>query len=203
MKQLIASGALAFAIVAAQPAAAGTTVVFDGNETTNWASLWKTLPGEGSYTFEFTASAPVSYNLFTSYDYHWDVFVAPAPKPHNEYVEGNDNPVEDYTSGLASSFTYVFDVPTMWRSFFIADDMYEGYGIAPGTKMYREIKYLNPYFEFSAERPDGEDFSYNLKVSRFISVVPEPGTWAMMIIGFGAVGSAVRVSRRRNMLSVA
>ena len=84
MKQLIASGALAFAIVAAQPAAAGTTVVFDGNETTNWASLWKTLPGEGSYTFEFTASAPVSYNLFTSYDYHWDVFVAPAPKPHNE-----------------------------------------------------------------------------------------------------------------------
>jgi hypothetical protein len=33
--------------------------------------------------------------------------------------------------------------------------------------------------------------------------VPEPATWAMMIIGFGAAGSAVRASRRRNMLSVA
>ena len=28
--------------------------------------------------------------------------------------------------------------------------------------------------------------------------VPEPATWAMMIIGFGAVGSMVRTSRRRN-----
>ena len=30
------------------------------------------------------------------------------------------------------------------------------------------------------------------------SAVPEPATWAMMIIGFGAVGSMVRTSRRRN-----
>lgn len=29
------------------------------------------------------------------------------------------------------------------------------------------------------------------------SAVPEPATWAMMIIGFGAVGSMVRTSRRR------
>ena len=31
-----------------------------------------------------------------------------------------------------------------------------------------------------------------------LSAVPEPATWAMMIIGFGAVGSMVRTSRRRN-----
>lgn len=31
--------------------------------------------------------------------------------------------------------------------------------------------------------------------------VPEPGTWAMMILGFGAVGGAMR-SRRRNRVSV-
>lgn len=30
------------------------------------------------------------------------------------------------------------------------------------------------------------------------SAVPEPATWAMMIVGFGAVGSMVRTSRRRN-----
>ena len=34
-----------------------------------------------------------------------------------------------------------------------------------------------------------------------ISAVPEPATWAMMIIGFGAVGSMVRTSRRRNAFS--
>lgn len=31
-----------------------------------------------------------------------------------------------------------------------------------------------------------------------VFAVPEPATWAMMIIGFGAVGSMVRTSRRRN-----
>lgn len=31
-----------------------------------------------------------------------------------------------------------------------------------------------------------------------VSAVPEPATWAMMIIGFGAVGSMVRTSRRRS-----
>ncbi|MDO9432589.1 MAG: PEPxxWA-CTERM sorting domain-containing protein [Phenylobacterium sp.] len=36
-----------------------------------------------------------------------------------------------------------------------------------------------------------------------ISAVPEPATWAMMIIGFGAVGSMVRTSRRRNVFNAA
>ena len=36
-----------------------------------------------------------------------------------------------------------------------------------------------------------------------ISAVPEPATWAMMIIGCGAVGSMVRTSRRRNVFSAA
>ena len=35
------------------------------------------------------------------------------------------------------------------------------------------------------------------------SAVPEPATWAMMIIGFGAAGSMVRSSRRRNAFSAA
>ncbi|MBT9470020.1 MAG: PEPxxWA-CTERM sorting domain-containing protein [Pseudomonadota bacterium] len=33
--------------------------------------------------------------------------------------------------------------------------------------------------------------------------VPEPATWAMMIIGFGAVGSMVRNNRRRNVFAAA
>ncbi|MEK7429443.1 MAG: PEPxxWA-CTERM sorting domain-containing protein [Pseudomonadota bacterium] len=34
-----------------------------------------------------------------------------------------------------------------------------------------------------------------------VSAVPEPATWAMMIIGFAGVGGAVRVSRRRGLAS--
>lgn len=33
-------------------------------------------------------------------------------------------------------------------------------------------------------------------------VIPEPGTWAMMILGFGVVGTTLRAARRRNALAI-
>lgn len=42
----------------------------------------------------------------------------------------------------------------------------------------------------------GSGWDFNL------TAVPEPATWAMMIIGFGAVGSMARASRRRSAFSV-
>ena len=59
--------------------------------------------------------------------------------------------------------------------------------------------YLAKFFE------SGTEFQYadgGLTMST-VSAVPEPATWAMMIIGFGAVGSMVRTSRRRNDLLAA
>ena len=44
----------------------------------------------------------------------------------------------------------------------------------------------------------------NINISAPLSsAVPEPATWAMMIIGFGAVGSMVRTSRRRQAYAFA
>jgi hypothetical protein len=40
-------------------------------------------------------------------------------------------------------------------------------------------------------------FSYQLRDT--IGAVPEPATWAMMIFGFGAVGSAMRQQRRKHL----
>jgi hypothetical protein len=39
-------------------------------------------------------------------------------------------------------------------------------------------------------------YRFNFIVSEF-TPVPEPSTWAMMLLGFGAVGMAVRRNRRR------
>jgi hypothetical protein len=36
-----------------------------------------------------------------------------------------------------------------------------------------------------------------------LDIVPEPSTWAMMILGFGAVGAMLRHARRRSAVSVA
>ncbi len=38
-------------------------------------------------------------------------------------------------------------------------------------------------------------------VNQVAAAVPEPGTWAMMLLGFGAAGAALRRSRRRSVHS--
>lgn len=45
--------------------------------------------------------------------------------------------------------------------------------------------------------------SNSFEVSNIGSAVPEPATWAMMIIGFGSVGGMVRSSRRRQVAAFA
>ena len=39
---------------------------------------------------------------------------------------------------------------------------------------------------------DGNDYSGNFRISALAAGVPEPATWALMILGFGAVGGAMR-----------
>jgi uncharacterized repeat protein (TIGR03803 family) len=46
--------------------------------------------------------------------------------------------------------------------------------------------------------PNGEGAIFRLSGAGF-AVIPEPGTWAMMIAGFGLVGAGLRVRRRREM----
>lgn len=52
-------------------------------------------------------------------------------------------------------------------------------------------------------RPGFADYVKVYDTANFTSAVPEPASWAMMIVGFGAVGSLVRASRRRSALSAA
>ena len=44
---------------------------------------------------------------------------------------------------------------------------------------------------------DGRDLSHIAFFTRATPAVPEPGTWAMMLFGFGAMGVTVRSKRRR------
>lgn len=47
------------------------------------------------------------------------------------------------------------------------------------------------------------DTTWNFNLTESAGAVPEPATWAMMIVGFGAAGSMIRSSRRRNALTAA
>jgi hypothetical protein len=47
--------------------------------------------------------------------------------------------------------------------------------------------------------PTGVDFAFRTYVDNGAAGTPEPGTWALMILGFGAAGTALRDARRRRV----
>lgn len=178
-------------------------VVHNSAGSSDYVDLWYVgLPGPGTYQFHAKSSVPVLFNVTAGYEYHPDLFLAPAPKPHSEFVEGHNSP---YATGVELNGTgsyWTFVVPETQYYFFNADANLEYAGIPAGTPMYWETKYMSPYFSLFADAADGSTFKYSFTVLR-MTAVPEPATWAMMIVGFGAVGSMVRTSRRRNAFGAA
>jgi hypothetical protein len=51
-----------------------------------------------------------------------------------------------------------------------------------------------------------DTYQYNNNTGSFnvsVTGVPEPGTWAMMVVGLGIIGAGLRFSRRKNVLGIA
>lgn len=82
-------------------------------------------------------------------------------------------------------------------SFF--DDNYRG--LSPRLPGFADLgQFTGRTVKFTADGASGEGtFTYE----RVPAGVPEPATWGMMILGFGAVGAAMRMRRRKISVSYA
>lgn len=74
---------------------------------------------------------------------------------------------------------------TTWYSPFIINGIGNTNGYAGGSA-FTQTKYGQ--FDFG--------YAYDLNFRTWMSAVPEPSTWAMMIVGFGAAGAMIRSTRR-------
>ena len=59
----------------------------------------------------------------------------------------------------------------------------------------------NPVEEFWTREKDDSSDELRAQLRLVSAAVPEPANWAMMIVGFGVAGAAVRAGRRRNILA--
>jgi hypothetical protein len=59
----------------------------------------------------------------------------------------------------------------------------------------------NPVEEFWTKEKDMTSAELRAQLRLVSAAVPEPANWAMMIVGFGVAGAAVRAGRRRNFLA--
>jgi len=186
--------AAALGALAATAAHARDVVIFEQSGSTDFLYALQDLPGPGDYLIEVETTLPLSLFHVTGYlRYHWDVFYAPAPKPHDQNIEGNtlDFPSDLDVSGGSSGFT----VPETTYTFFTSDSSYFKYGVPLGSKLYQEDKWDRASITFLADAgTDADPFQYAVRIVH-LNAVPEPGGWALMILGFGAVGSALRTRR--------
>jgi hypothetical protein len=89
-------------------------------------------------------------------------------------------------------------LPGNWTRQGTSSGDHELLGVAPG--------FSAPQFVYDASDntttvttsdPTYAGGKFGLDFTLFGSAVPEPETWAMMLVGFGALGGALRSSRRR------
>lgn len=195
MKTMLGA-AVAAVVLTCAGAAGADVVVFQDSGTTNRLDIYRlALPGPGTYRFNATTSLPASIGFEGGYTLHWDTFVAPPPKPHSAYIEGNSSEQLKTFDTMGTSGSWTFVVPEAEYLFFVAPAYYELFGVAEGTPVYKETRYEKPHFTFIGRTADRDVFDYNVSIT-LISAVPEPAAWAMMIAGFGMAGAMARHRRR-------
>jgi hypothetical protein len=199
MRAIVTASACALLSAAAGPAFADV-VVFDRSGAGTFLQLdFISLPGgPGDYRFDVESSIPVTFQIRAGYVRHWDIFVAPPPRPHHEFLDGNTSGAEDGQDLFGQSGSWLFTVPDTEFYFFNAGSEYEDRGVPEGTPLYEVVNYENPYFSVFADDIDqGLRFTYRFKVTRLgAAAVPEPAVWTLLIAGFGLAGAALRRGRR-------
>lgn len=165
--------------VAAGAASAATILVETGAVTT--ASHVIHLPEKGVFDVELTTSAPVTMYLSGYVDAH----------RHIEYMSDRrllDGTQHDRWFDIASGV----GATAIAGQFIVPRETYE---YAPPMLIFRHYEDPSIYFSFS-EPPSG--VTYTLRVTGYFTPdpVPEPATWAMMLLGFGVIGAAVRQRRQ-------
>jgi len=181
--------------------ASADTVIFSTTGTLNDAPYYYVpLPGEGTYDFVLEASRLASFALWTSYDNHVDIYKAPPVYSHDSnLLTGSNSEALGYQSyNYVTNFHFTLVVPPNTSGTIIADAYYAGFGVPIGSTLYTTVDHGNAYGRLSIYPNNGDPLEYTYTVTRRddVAPVPEPATWALMILGFGAVGGAMR-SRRR------
>ena len=106
-------------------------------------------------------------------------------------LAANGLPVPSKIEGLSFGNDTVYN-GTLYHTLFVSNDN----DFTPGNSGQNEF--------YVVGLSDAELAQYGVTYMRqALAAVPEPSTWAMLLLGFGAIGGAMRASRRRTTLNYA
>ena len=102
---------------------------------------------------------------------------------------------DTYNAGGVSEFLFTFFDGTSTSSELVTTDRLKG------MQTYMFNRGRLEWFSYAQTGSGGIQID-NMAVSAAVSAVPEPATWAMMIVGLGGVGAVLR-ARRKTVLAAA
>ncbi len=126
--------------------------------------------------------------------------------PYDVSSTPNDNDALVAYANYAHPFT---GAPTpvalnsaLWTALAGTDYNVSGNMVSPNWTSLNSTGYFGNFWVIGAAWPnlDTNDDGFKLTAINVTPAVPEPGTWAMMLIGFGGVGVALRRRRKPNGL---
>lgn len=210
MKKLaLAATCLALALPAAANAAADVTINFGATTAIPLNNDFRTNLSALGFTRYATLGSSIILNQATSITFHYmgsesgftDTFTAGSVLG----VENNQavwSPVLLGTSGFAAGSLATF--LNFTSSGGIAATVgQDGFGIFVGDNQVSGSNFTTFYFGYDDEIRNVDDNHDDFIIRATVNAVPEPATWAMLVFGFGIVGSTLRRRSRTHIASFA
>lgn len=131
---------------------------------------------KGSYALDIAFLSPAAGSYEVEGEYRYNIF----EKPSNEYIYGNEEPFYGASGDFLDTRRLTVRIEALGSGIIDYGSEYEIYSNSSWLNLYLDSDY-------------GTEYTYSFRA------VPEPTTWAMMVLGFGLAGAGLR--RRRPQLA--
>jgi hypothetical protein len=223
MKHTLGASIAALSLAVSSPAMAATFidagnsafVTFDGTQPATSANLLLTLLSKNtalntftfSYTLNNTSNAALNPNVrLSSFGFNDTVGSTPTGSATGDF--DNISFGSNFPNGLGSLEVCVSDANCQGGNggALVGDPAigsftldYTGTGLTQITLNDFAVRYIS-----TGARGNGSGTGVGIQgeIPGQTAAVPEPATWAMMLLGFGFVGGAMRSAKRRQKLTV-
>ncbi len=175
------AGAAAVIVISAALAAHGQTYngAFENGEGVGTISL-SAYPDGTTFQFSFNSSVPVVYG---SVDYIYQQGFDQYFDGSGIYYGGDNVPIDENRMFTGTSYHTIFTTPSDYNDYYPDGDL--------AQRNYSSPDYVT--VDVFANNSDGAPFQFTISA---VTPVPEPGAWAMMFLGFGALGAVFRDRRK-------
>jgi len=155
------------------------------------ASPWSFTSSPIHYEVRLTTPVPLISGGYNTYQADWYDWYADLGNGHLEQFGGNDNSGGFYQINACEAIKYCAPVTQIGNTSLFGFDDFKSASWGPGGPQYEiHHDWFNGAEVMGRLPTDALDGTYNLEV--FATNVPEPATWAMMLVGFAGLGLALR-----------